>query len=197
MSIRDLMRLRVSPQGIVIVIIVLAFIVAALLPEHWRPRRKRRLTMINIMIALESYHRELKAYPPDTGPEDADGDGFDPCSLYRYLCGPDSRGIKVTRHGRTLKYGPYLVDYEWFALRAEGDSYILLDRWNRPWVYEENWSHTRKQPPKKVQAHNPQSYDLYSLGADGKKDPGHDFLDNDGDGEVDERDELVDDVTNW
>jgi type II secretory pathway pseudopilin PulG len=190
------MRRAFTAIELMIVIAVLMILVGLMVPTisgiQKRARMKLAKTRLTaICLALESYRRTNANYPPDTGPENEDGDTTnDPCSLYKYL----GKGGYMEFDKEDLRFvGPGEYDY------------IALDPWGNPWVYEEHRSiftqpMTQAQYQAKLAAirpHNPMSFDLYSTGPDGQKDPMHNGLDDDGDGKVDEADELVDDVTNW
>lgn len=190
------MRKAFTAIELMIVIAVLIILVGLMIPTitgiQKRAKNKLAKTKLRgISLALETYRRTYFRYPPDTGPENEDGDTNDPCSLYKYLAGFT---CCIEFDKEDLRYvGPGEYDY------------IVLDPWGNPWVYEEHESiFSRPMTPAEYQAklaalkpHNPTSFDLYSTGPDGRKDPLHNGLDDDNDGLVDEADELVDDITNW
>ena len=161
-------------------------------------------------LALERYYADLSVYPPDTNDDPWNGDfpddggGSEPDSLFWHLC-----RAKSLVDGRVV--GPYIEfkqnDLEPFD-RGGGESFIALDPWGRPWIYEENRSHFEKEEPDTypsddtvvIQAHHPMHYDIFSLGSDGKyKAENTYFVDDDTptDGLIDEEDELGDDIANW
>ena len=149
-----------------------------------------RALIERVQLALERYHRDFGAYPPDTQ--------ADRCSLYRYLCGERGRGIRLgsRAHGPYIELGPE-------SLVREGGSPVVVDPWGEPLGCRAEPSHAQAR---RLRA---DSYDIYSTGPNGEPEPArHDLVDNDGDGETDEThhrdgklyDEagiLTDDLTNW
>jgi len=162
-----------------------------------------------ISMALESYRRDLGTHPPDTGyglDPGASPGTYDAGSLWRYL----RRPVRHPATGRML--GPYLK--EWSQAKLEpytdaqcGPSFYLVDPWGRPYAYVGE--------AKRI-VHNTGGFDLFSTGPDGRTacDAGgaaanmaYDGLDSDGNGIVDDADELGpdarrngtgdDDINNW
>lgn len=203
---------------LMIVVAVLLILMGMLVPVISRVRRQAqqklaRTKLKGLKVAIERYYQELGSYPRDTGcfgldPTYTDDDGSatlpsqdDPYSLYRFLCGAGGEGIFF----RNRMWGPYIT-FNDKELRVDGahDSYekVALDPWGLPWVYEENWSHTRKRVPDQAlidHMHNFR-YEIYSVGMNGQIEPAlHDSVDNDDDGKVDELDEEegADDITSW
>jgi prepilin-type N-terminal cleavage/methylation domain-containing protein len=160
-------------------------------------------------MALESYRRDLGAFPPDTGygldPAASPGT-YDAGSLWRYLCRP----VKDPATGRPL--GPYLKEWSQEKLAPYtdaqcGPSFYLIDPWGRTYAYVGE--------AKRV-VHNTAGFDIFSTGPDGRTacdargaagNMAYDGLDNDANGIVDDADELgpdarhngtgADDINNW
>ena len=143
--------------------------------------------------AIGRYAADHHQLPPDTGfglsPENAisgAGKTYDAGSLWRYL------GQQTQENGRT--YGPYiqfnaseLVAYQ---DPAKGSSFYVVDPWGTPIGYVGD--------ARRV-VHNSGAFDLFSAGPDrktGKDDIqssanlAYDGIDNNGDGVVDNADEL-------
>ena len=215
---------------LIIVIAILLILMGMLMPvvSGIRQRAKRKLAKTEIegiCLALEQYFASTGEYPASNSDygemyEEVTLGGDDPAdpplatSLYHYLCGPDGKGIKIKGDPRV--YGPY-IEFKSKRLRPRGDSYVVLDPWGTPFIYEEHRSFfssktataltpaQRKQEAKNRRAHNMMSYDLISRGPNEELDLSrHDMEDNDTDGTEDEHDERLepgadkpDDITNW
>ena len=227
---------------IAIILILVGMLVPTISSIRGKARKQTAATRLKgLSIALDRHFLDRGFYPPDTGRfaafadydsmqlsndlcQDTDTSTDDPYTLYRFLCGPEGRGVHDPATGQT--YGPY-IQFDENELRDESTATepwkkIALDPWGRPWVYEENRSIGRlgksardaKFPGWK--AHNKDRYDIYSVGPDGiidSKSTGegcHNGIDDviPKDGLIDEADEarfdgrhgdgeVGDDITNW
>jgi type II secretory pathway pseudopilin PulG len=205
---------------IAIILILVGMLVPTISGIRGRARKQTAATKLKgLSIALERHFLDRGFYPPDTGRftgfpdydsmqlandlcQDADSPSDDPYSLYRYLCGPEGRGVYDDTTGRT--YGPY-IQFEENELRdvstvEDPCRKIALDPWGKPWVYEENVSIGKLTDAKRLsdfpdwRAHNRDRFDIYSVGPDGVLDSGaqgmHNGRDDDNDNLVDEADEA-------
>lgn len=193
-----------------VVVAILMILIGLLVPALSWARAKARVGIAvarlqGMRTALDSYNLQLGSYPPSTS--------IDPYSLYECLAGPEGRGVVVD--GRF--YGPYLPSVEKDevkTVKVDGvDRFLLLDPWGNPWQYQENASKFKNMRLTKTQyenliatgVHNPQSYDIFSMGPDGL--PGVDtskggFIevetkDEIGDSNSDGVLDIKDNVDNW
>jgi prepilin-type N-terminal cleavage/methylation domain-containing protein len=195
------LRRGMSIIEMLIVIAVIATLIGILVPTMAmiRGRAKVRTTKAlieSISTALQQYLTDFDDYPPGTiaklkGPAPEAG------SLYKYLCGVNNMGI--TANGK--HYGPYLPTVPQENIVVKGADTLIVDAYKNEIVYLNCRSHMfalkSAGTPDDGLTHNKTSFDLYSLGADGKKDPQNDDKDNNGDGVIDDPKEMVDDITNW
>ncbi|HUW33334.1 MAG TPA: hypothetical protein VM223_17125 [Planctomycetota bacterium] len=131
-----------------------------------RRQAKQAITAVmlsNLQVALAEYQRDNGVYPPDRGAGE-----MDKCSetLYFYLTGSDVDStnnslrseLRSSRRNAKAYFDckqEYLADYD-------GDGYYeMLDAWGGPWIYVAPGP-GRQQPDRRT------SYDLYSVGPDGK-----------------------------
>lgn len=213
------MRRVARRSGRVLTMLVLILIVGALVaflligerPVGHRatPRSRTKGEIDNLMMALTEYHNQFGAYPPGGVDLNDDGDLDDPGESFgsgkppadpehpnvvelqlRALC------VKLPVENNTNTKGPY------YSPNATGidEAGRLIDVWGRPFRYLADGRRTTIDPetgfrlPGRVAKPGPV---IWSLGPDGKQDPGNNNLDDDGDGKVDETDELVDDICSW
>ena len=220
------MKKAFSAIELFIVIAVVLILMGMLMPviSGARARAKKKLTKTEIQgicMALERYFAETGEYPPDNSDYGdgkatvtVGGEGSMATSLYYHLCGPEGKGIQIPGDPRV--YGPY-TNLKLKQLRPRDESYVVVDPWGNPYIYEEHRSFfaskeatrwqpfLRQQEAVKRRAHNKMSYDLFSRGRNGELDISrHDMIDNDTDGAEDEENEKLDpgddgpdDVANW
>jgi prepilin-type N-terminal cleavage/methylation domain-containing protein len=195
------------------ILVILVGMGYAILRPTFRPPPEAS-DIANIGGALERYRYELGSYPHDTGfglKPDAGSPLYDPGSLWRYL----TRAVVDPKTAQVR--GPYL---EWPQDRTKsyddplrGRSSLLIDPWGNPFGYVAD--------PRRT-LHNIGGFDLFSPGRDGEtacgaaeQDPNdtapganraYNGKDDDGNGVVDDRDELgdatgngegPDDSNNW
>ncbi|MHC4247645.1 MAG: hypothetical protein ACYS9X_00810 [Planctomycetota bacterium] len=102
-----------------------AIIGSAVLVRSDRPRRARAEIKC-LTMALDRYHLDMAAYPPDTAPRD--DDAWDARSLHRYLC----RKLLDSVTGR--QRGPYLeVSPDWVRDVDNDGVGVYVDPWGNPY----------------------------------------------------------------
>ena len=193
---------------VVSVILVLMGLLVAVLPGIVRSFRAGEATARLALLdtAISRYYGDVGVYPLSAS--------ADPYSLYNSLMGADGRGPMIKKQdGTDVRLAPYLPNLDPKEVREvkEGSvvkGHLLLDPWGVPWHYQENASRfggklTQAEYEQKmsVGVHNPDSFDLFTSGADLL--PGMDFskggfledpaLDEDGDGKPD----VDDNRSNW
>jgi len=225
------MRKAFTAIELIIVVAVLLILMGMLMPvvSGVRATAKKKLAkteIAGIRLALERYFADTGEYPPDNSDygdrqdlvtlddaRNAPGGSPYAASLYYYLCGPTGRGIQVPDDLRV--YGPY-TNFKQKQLRPFADSFVVVDPWGRPYVYEEHRSlfsskdfaklkpAERQGEAAQKRAHNMISYDLFSTGPNGESThtdevwtveldvTRHDMVDNNGNGVVDEEGEVPD-----
>ncbi len=191
---------------LLVVLAIIAILIALLAPMIGSMRRKAQIrateTLIgSITTALNQYYTDFDEYPASTPDYAANattpagtkllGPAPDANALYFCLNGATGEGFDLNKH----HYGPYLKGVPKENLRAVAGATIIVDAWGRPLAYLNCQAHLQAGGAATL-CHN-RTFDIYSIGPDGKKDPQNDDKDNNGDGRVDEAAELVDDVTNW
>ncbi len=163
----------------------------------------------NLMMALTEYHNQFAAYPPGGTDLNDDGDLDDPGESFgsgkppsdpehpnvaelqlRALC------VKLPVENNTNTVGPY------YSPNATGidEAGRLIDVWDRPFRYLADGRRTKLDPATRKPLHGRVARRepvIWSVGPDGRQDPGNNNLDDDGDGRIDEPDELVDDICSW
>jgi prepilin-type N-terminal cleavage/methylation domain-containing protein len=132
-----------------------------------------------LQAALVQYHQAFDEYPPSTASDL--GDTPVPDSLYTCLCGADGRGVvKVTGEGAgqaTQRLEPFFTPSQDSIQKDSSGRIIIVDFWRRPIVYLNCKAYTDKQRALNStyvddgKCRQPTTFDLYSLGPDGKKDP--------------------------
>jgi len=150
--------------GLLLLVVAAGFLLPVLGRFGCNPSKAIAATILsNLQVALADYHHDFGVYPPDRG----DGD-MDKCSetLYFYLSGEgvdaskDNLRAELRSSRRDTKVyfdfkEEYLSDYD-------GDGYWeVIDAWGQPWIYVVTGG--TRQP-----YHHPESYDLYSVGPDGR-----------------------------
>jgi len=182
------MRKAFTAVELMIVVAIMMLLVGILVPvvSGMRARATVQLAKTRIKalcLAIDAFNLKNGHYPESTSENE--------CSLYEAL-------------------NEDFMEFAKEELKPSGGSFIVVDPWGNPYVYTEFNSKFDKKLSKSehenlmatLKPHNPMSYDIYSMGPDGSetdggKDPQHNGADDDGDGKVDEADELVDDITNY
>ncbi|HEY3320022.1 MAG TPA: hypothetical protein VGP72_06130 [Planctomycetota bacterium] len=183
-----LLEFVIATAIIGLLLLILAPIAGGPSTSH-RPRATRTL-IDGVSAALERYCIQFGSYPPST--VEGMGDAPEPGSLFKYLCGPDGKGVTkvaVIPAGsrRIITFDPFISIPENY-LRPSGPDTLIVDSWGNPLVYLNCRHYTLQQKAKNPnyvpdgKCHNPNNYDLYSTGQDGKPDPPG---------------ERGDDITNW
>ena len=218
------LKQRVSRNGgftlveMLIVVAVIGILVGLLMPTVGKIIRKSKMVATYALIngigsALERYHTQFDAYPPSTISFLPGDITIDPHSLYIYLCGSDGRGPVqyfplATPPNNIKHFEPFWTPPTEFSVGV-APNVTIIDSWGMPLVYLNCKAYTDRQIAANpaytawngtsgdTQAHNPQSFDMYSTGPDKKKDPNHDNTDNNSNGLIDEAAEMVDDITNY
>lgn len=182
---------------LLVVMAILAIIAGAiavyLVKVGGRARVARAMSETTLIsLALERYHGRFRAYPPDTGYGLGMGSSpgtYDPGSLWRYLVEP------VRDPGTKRLHEPFLAEWGQESLASYVDAggargFYLADPWGKPYGFVAE--------PKRV-LHNQGGFDLFSAGPDGltasdeagaEPNLAYDNIDNDGNGTVDDADEL-------
>jgi prepilin-type N-terminal cleavage/methylation domain-containing protein len=201
MHVQRRWRPGMSIIEILVVVSIIALLIAILLPTMAMIRTRAKVRSTKAMIeslstALQQYLTDFDDYPPSTIAK-LSGPAPEADSLYKYLCGANNLG--VTANGK--HYGPYLPAVPQENLVIKGGQTFIVDAWKNEIVYLNCRAHmfALKAAGAKDDGltHNKTSFDLYSVGADGKKDPLNNDKDDNGDNAVDDASELVDDITNW
>jgi general secretion pathway protein G len=182
------MRKAFTAIELMIVVAILMLLAGILVPvvSGIRARAKLKLAkskMTAMALAIDQFRLTEGRYPVSTDVQ--------PTSLYDAL------------------HSGYM-DFAKDELKAEGESFVVVDPWGNPWIYKEYYSEFNRKMTKaeyedKLRAlkpHHPMSFDLYSWGPDEQLDPLNNGVDDaigtePPNGKVDESDELVDDITNW
>ena len=160
-------------------------------------RQELKGEISELMRAISGYRWEMGEYPPGGTDANGDGDLDDPGDelgaggkaddprnpkadrlKLRILC------VRIPVDGGARESGPC------FELGKSGYSLVddtgqLCDRWGKPYRYLTSGGARANGPV------------LWSVGPDGKQDAGNNARDDDGDGLVDEEDEIEDDVCSW
>lgn len=180
---------------VLVVIAIIAILMGLLVPTLSYVKKDGKIKATQLLFmgldsALQQYFHEFREYPPSTAGDL--GDTPVPDSLYTCLCGADGRGVvKVTGEGAgqtTQRLEPFFTPNQDVMQKDGSGRIIIVDMWRRPIVYLNCKAYTDKQralDPNYAddgKCRHPETFDLYSLGPDGKKDP--DPL------------HLVDDITN-
>jgi hypothetical protein len=177
--------------------------------RHSVPRARVKADIDNLMMALTEYHNQFAAYPPggtdlnDDGDLDDPGEGLgcgrapaDPAKpraaelQLRWL----TVNIPIENNTRTV--GPYYNP----RLKDIDKAGRFVDIWGRALRYLPDGRRTTIDPgtgfrlPGRVTQPGPV---IWSVGEDGRQDPGNNNRDDDGDGKVDDPKELVDDICSW
>jgi len=191
------MRKAFTAIELMIVVAILMLLIGILVPvvSGMRERAKIRLAksrLRTVALAIDQFRLSKGRYPQG----DTDGDP-------------------------TLIYESLKDDFMEFGVNEiEGDGSpgtIAIDPWGNGWKYREHFSAFDKrlsetdynQLKTTRAAHNPGSFDLWSMGPDGNEEPWmHDLSDNDNNGKIDEYeeksaagatndDDIGDDICNW
>jgi prepilin-type N-terminal cleavage/methylation domain-containing protein len=191
---------------LLVVLAIIAILMALLVPMIGSIRRKAQIRATETLIAslttaLNQYNQDFDEYPASTPDYAANastpgatkllGPVPDAGALYLCLNGPKGDGFEVNKH----HYGPYLKGVPKENLRTDSNGTLLVDAWNHPLAYLNCQAHLQAGGAANL-CHN-KTFDIYSVGPDGRKDALNDDKDNNNDGRVDEPAELVDDITNW
>lgn len=180
--------------GALIAFFVFAPIFVRRSPHSHKTPSKALISVIG--SALEAYRNDHDAYPPSPAAGTAD-DG----TLFRYLNGVDGKGVTANPGTPNVKhFEPYLAITSDFVKHI-GDRMIIIDPWGNP-IHYFNCKAYVDAGHDPANCHNPDSFDLYSTGPDGKRDPNHQepgtqLIDENKDGKFDDDAELVDDITNY
>jgi prepilin-type N-terminal cleavage/methylation domain-containing protein len=186
---------------VLVVISIIAILIAMLIPTMSMIRSRAKIRATKALIesisgALNQYLTDFDDYPPSTISK-LKGPAPEADSLYKYLCGVNNLG--VTANGR--HYGPYLPAVPAENIVVKGGQTLIIDAWKNEIVFLNCRAHSFALKAAGTKddglTHNKTSFDLYSPGADAKKDPNNNDKDDNGDGLVDDAGELVDDITNW
>lgn len=191
---------------LLVVLAIIAILMALLVPVISSIRRKAQIRATETLIAslttaLNRYYSDFDEFPASTPDYAATastpsatklaGPAPDAHALYLCLNGTKGDGFDLNAH----HYGPYLKGVPKENLRSDANGTVLIDAWGRPLSYLNCQAHLQASGAANL-CHN-KTFDIYSIGPDGHKDPLNDDIDNNGDGRVDESAELVDDITNW
>ena len=184
--------------GIAVVALVLVYVgVLALWNGDRHPRPSRvRMEIQHLMTALTAYHDEFDAYPSGGIDLNGDGDLDDPGEnrgAGRKDASPADASqlqlravtVRLPKDGGKSYTGPYYLTRE-DRVNADGQ---LTDRFGHPYRYLADGRPTgrvgRRQPL------------IWSVAEDGRQDKRNNNLDDDGDGRVDEIDEVENDICSW
>lgn len=179
---------------LLIVVVIIGILISLLLPVIGNIREKARKTASRALIdglsaALERYHIDFDEYPPSTLPDLGDPGSPQIDSLFRYLCGPEGKGITKTTGSKKRLIEPYINVPPEFIKRVE-DRYVIVDSWGTDIVFLNSKAYVDmfaggniNKILKEDKVMNPTAFDIFSKGPDRMRDP-------------DPRN-LVDDVTNW
>ena len=200
---------------VVVVILIAAAMLAGLFYAGVKAARRQvnrahtETTISSLMMALLEYHAEFDAYPPGGTDLNDDGDLDDPSEdmgsgrlpadpahptvfelRFRTLC------VKLSVENNTRIVGPY------YSLNPEDidASGRLTDDWGQPFRYLADGRRTTLDPAtgkrlaSRVDRREPV---IWSVGEDGRQDPGNNNRDDNGNGKVDEADELINDICSW
>ncbi len=176
--------------------------------KHYVPRAATKTEIDSLTVAATEYFHEFAAYPPGGADLNDDGDLDDPGEDFgsgkppadprhptvaelqlRALC------VRLPVENGTRVDGPY---YSPPHVQMVGGS--LADRFGNPYRYLADGRRTTLDPAtgkplaSRVDRRQPV---IWSIGPDGKQDPGNNNRDDDGDGKVDEDDELENDICSW
>ncbi len=187
---------------------VVAFFLVGVGTRHPVPGGRTRVEIDNLMMALTEYHNQFDAYPPGGTDLNDDGDLDDPGEdvgsgkpsadpaqsavlelQLRMLC------VKLPAENNTRTIGPY-----YSPSHAQIVGGFLVDFFGFHYRYLADGRRTTINPetgfrlPGRIAKPGPV---IWSVGPDGRQDPLNNNLDDDGDGKVDEPDELVDDICSW
>jgi len=179
---------------LLIVVVIIGILISLLLPVIGNIREKARKTASRALIdgiaaALERYHIDFDEYPPSTIPDLGDPGAPQLDSLFRYLCGPEGKGITKTTGSKQRMIEPYINIPPEFIKRVE-DRFVIVDSWGSDIVFMNSKAYVDqfaggniKKIMNEDKVMNPTSFDIFSKGPDRLRDP-------------DPR-SLVDDITNW
>ena len=161
-----------------------------------------------LMLALMEYDNEFFGHPPggrdlnDDGDLDDAGEDFgsgkppaDPQHPTVFELQLRTVCVKLSVEGGNRFVGPYYLPKTSQVVNG-----ALVDAWGHPLRYLADGRRTTmdpatgRRPLSRVDRRMPI---LWSVGLDGKQDPGNNNLDDDNDGKVDEPDELKDDICSW
>ena len=176
------------------VLAIISILMGLLVPVIWQARKSGQIRATQLLIktvgaALERYYQDFDAYPPSN---DGHLGAFQADSLYAFLNGPNGTGFVI--NGK--QYGPYLESLPSENLAVSNGLKLVVDVWHHPLIYWNCKAYLQTNQGGALYCHN-RTFDIYSIGADGKTDPQNDGIDNNSDGRVDKPAELVDDITNW
>ena len=170
---------------ITIAMIIIGITMPALGRMRQRSQAARTQAIINrLEMALAAYERFWGFYPPG-GKNNNLNDPAATKTLYEYLCSPSVAGATQSNYGRGSI--PAFIEPKEYEVTALSGEKIFVDGWGKPlFVYTAN--------PGPL-FHNKRSCDIYSTGPNFT--PEINDNDDDGDGAVDEADEIGDDIHNW
>ena len=170
---------------ITIAMIIIGITMPALGRMRQRAQVARTQAIINrLEMALAAYEHFWGFYP--TGGKTVNlNDPAAVKTLYEYLCSPSVAGATQSNYGRG-SVPAFLEPKDWETTALSGKT-IFVDGWGKPlFVYTAN--------PGEL-FHNKRSCDIYSTGPNFTLEIND--ADDDGDGAVDEADEIKDDIHNW
>jgi len=168
---------------ILIVIAVIAILMGVLLPVISTITKTGKIKTTRTLIegissGLERYKTEFHEYPPGTTLHAGMTAATDPASLYKFLCGPDGRGVVQHIGTRQIRFDPFITVPPESLKTLSNNDRIIVDAWGKEIVYVNCHDHT----PKVSAMNNPHGFDLYSTGPDRMVDP---------------HPTILDDIANW
>lgn len=169
-----------------IMIVLAAMTIPTLGRLRNRARESRTKSLINkLEIAMAMYESFWGFYPPASSNADNINDGRLDDMLCKHVTATESFGRGTSK----AFYEPHSDDYVLSAGKK-----VFVDGWSNPLiVYSSNLPYNISGIDPLV--HNPDTCVIYSYGVDGTNDVTG--ADSDGDGELDEIEDIDDDITNW
>lgn len=197
-----------------LIVIVLAAVLAVLClrglcpQKHPMADRHSRHEIDRMMLALMEYFNEFSDYPPggtdlnDDGDLDDPGEDFGSGKLPADPKDPTPAELqlraictKLPVEGGKRTVGPFHS-----LRRVRIINGAMTDIWGNPFRYLADGRRTsvglagKTRLPGRIRERGPV---IWSVGFDGKQDPGNNNLDDDGNGKVDDRGEMKDDICSW